>query len=157
MSAAPCTSVYPWYQIDAKCEREAGHPGDHQDSAARWIWDGGGGHSMTVDAHVCPVCGTRDVVSGLARERAEGDQCRSCDYWDAVAERVQAGTGIIAEGVAYTWAPDKPWAFDGTRFRITKTDGTVLGPSPGLWHNGTVPHERREALPDNATIEWGAA
>lgn len=157
MSAAPCTGVYPYCQVDAKCEREDGHPGKHQDTAARWIWERGGGRTMTEGMHVCPVCGTRAVCSDLEKKRTEGDQCSSCDYWDAVVERVQEGSGIISEGVAYTWAPDKPWAFDGTRFRIIKTDGAVLGPGPGLWHNGTVPHERRGVLPDNATIEWGAA
>lgn len=139
-----------------QCEREDGHPGQHQNSEDRWIWSSGGAHGMPRDGYDCPECGTHDVRSDLVKQRTEGDQCGTCDFWDAIAEQYRDGRTVVSDGRAYTWAPSQPWGFDGAKVLITKTDGTTLGPGAGLWSNGAVPDERRTILPDNATIEWGA-
>lgn len=136
------------------CDRDMGHPGDHQNIEHGWVWSRGGSRSISPGAFDCPSCGTRRVESDLIKERVEGDQCASCDFWDLAAERYISGESFAVNGRMYTWAPSKPWGFDGAIALITKSDGSTLGPGPGLWDNGQIPHERRNVLVDNATIEW---
>lgn len=151
-----CSSTHrPHFQRDeVACERESAHSGSHQNLEAGWTWSRGGSHSVNRDAFDCPTCGTRDVQSDLVKERAQGDQCSSCDFWDEAAERYHSGESFAVDGRMYTWNPSHPHGFGGSSVLITKVDGSTIGPGPGLWNNGMIPHERRDVLVDNAIIEW---
>jgi hypothetical protein len=62
---------------------------------------------------------------------------------------------VIVKGTHYTIGPEDPgirrqWrGFHGDRFVIQFKDGRRVV-STNLWCQGTIPHEHREQLPDNA-------
>lgn len=67
---------------------------------------------------------------------------------------------IIINGNCYVDSGDKPqcdyksWlGFDGQRFYIRFFDGREITTN-NLWHNGIIPQEYREQLPDNAEFIW---
>lgn len=119
------------------------------------MWTAGGGHTFSRDSAFCPTCGTQDVKSDGLRERIEGDQCSTCDFWEERAEAYSAGRAFVAHGRAYVLNPQNPHGFGGRKVTVKFFHGEAVGPTPGLWDNGEVPHEWRELMPDNAEVVWG--
>lgn len=151
-----CTSHFSngVFRAEGDCEREEGHPGDHQNLEIGWTWNSGGARSIRNGTYDCPTCGTHSVTSDGLKDRKEGDQCFDCDFWDEKEELYKQGTVFVADGNAYILIPEAPRGFGGRKVTIHHEDGRVVGPTAGLWSNGNVPHERRGVLADNATIEW---
>lgn len=151
--------VSEFYDLFSKtpiyCERADSHPGGHQSWSGGWVWTAGGGHTFSRDSAFCPTCGTQDVKSDGLRERIEGDQCSTCDFWEERAEAYSAGGAFVAHGRAYVLNPQNPHGFGGRKVTVKFFHGEAVGPTPGLWDNGEVPHEWRELMPDNAEIVWG--
>lgn len=60
----------------------------------------------------------------------------------------------VANGEMFYVGSDTDYVkgFCGTKFCIKFFDGTVIYTN-NLWHNGTIPDNFREKLPDDATLE----
>ena len=107
----------------------------------------------------CKLCGGVVYIwySGDMKERLqEKNICFSCDFWESVHAEVQRkGTKkIIVEGSAYHISKDTPGDYfkghGGRRFviRYLATGEEVV--SHNLWHDGDVPPNFKEKLPDTA-------
>lgn len=110
------------------------------------------------------------VVSDLAKLRHEKyneplrhsvAMCGACfnwECWNQIAERdrgVDAARAVVVNGTHYYLGdenergPSRFRGFGGNRFVIRFLDGRTVT-STNLWHQGEVPQEFAEQLPDNA-------
>lgn len=155
MSICESTFYEMLKQESLSCERGSGHHGRHQSFSSGWVWSEGGGHTVSSDAPFCPTCGTQDVKSDIQKERVVGDQCATCDFWDGKEKLYDEGIVFVVDGDAFVLVPSQPQGYAGREVIVNFLDqDRIVGPTKGLWHNGTVPHERRNVMPDNATIAW---
>lgn len=75
-------------------------------------------------------------------------------HFQSIFDRRFDPRSVIANGSAY-WvgsAGDYPKGFGGQRWRITWLDGRSVV-IDSLWHEGPIPEEWRERLPDNAILQ----
>ena len=86
--------------------------------------------------------------------------CKSCStrrFWQEKADDLAAGDPavVIVDGVHYRIgredAPSLSRGFGGNLFRIRFRNGRRVD-TTNLWHQGAIPPEWREKLPDNAEL-----
>lgn len=111
------------------------------------------------DDYTCSECGgTFNPGYWLTGEEyARRKLCLHDAHWADAAARVRLGKGLIIDGCSYSWRPDlspgdnSHAGFGGALCRIQRADGSILV-TRNLWHNGEIPPEWRERLPDNAVF-----
>lgn len=74
-------------------------------------------------------------------------------YWTDLINK-DLDNRLVINGVHYTHggiskSPEKWRGMSGKRFKIKMLDGTIVETND-LWHQGTIPEEFREFLPNNA-------
>lgn len=75
------------------------------------------------------------------------------EHWSAIAARTDDRL-VIAKGIAYSIGSpsDNPRGFGGSVWRIRFFDGRDIVCN-SLWCLGDIPNDRRDQLPDNATLK----
>lgn len=94
---------------------------------------------------------------GCPADQAEQELTRrensTRDFWQRIVNRAADPRSFVANGHSY-WigeSTDYPKGFGGRRWRITFLDGRIVE-CDSLWHQGEIPAEWRERLPDNAAL-----
>lgn len=118
---------------------------------------------------MCPKCGTITPVLLDPKEYNKCDirdimeeegWCFSCAFWENLYRKNKDNPNwVIIEGHSWILKPrkedDKPrspfWGLGGTRMVAKKKDGAIMDGN-NWWHQGKIPPEFRDLMPDNA--EW---
>lgn len=105
--------------------------------------------------YTCQCCGNT-YEKNLDPEVYLRGNCFDCSFWLQKLEYPDAVTEIraIIDGEHYLAFPETDClikGFGGRKFIIQFFDGRVIE-SHDLWHQGTIPDQFREMLPDNAVF-----
>jgi hypothetical protein len=101
----------------------------------------------------CEICGKQIEKSQYYNNVICSSECFTKHYWLERVKNKDSKRQVIAKGVVYQISDENDISgfrgFDGAKFVIHFFDGRKVFTS-NLWHNGTVPDEFRDQLPDNA-------
>lgn len=106
----------------------------------------------------CSLCGKTDNPSRFIEDFAslmqEKHLCFQCALWTQHLERDKSRDFAIIEGHHYVLAPHSngnsfTTGFGGHKFRIRFHDGREVT-CDNLWHQGIIPENFRDRMPDNA-------
>lgn len=101
----------------------------------------------------CEICGKQIEKSQYYNNVICSSECFTKHYWLERVKNKDSKKQVIAKGVIYQIDSENDISsfrgFGGTKFVIHFFDGRKVFTS-NLWHNGTVPDEFRDQLPDNA-------
>lgn len=107
--------------------------------------------------HLCNVCGMIELCSYTEPTKTQLQEtglCFHCNHWNQIAA-VMKPHYLIVKGCLYRDGGNKPnerrdfLGFGGHVWKIKHSDGRTWETN-NLWHDGTIPHEYRTQLPDNA-------
>jgi len=109
----------------------------------------------------CIVCG-KEIEESHYRDEVPvmcGDKCFHINFWNEKVKSYGNGTNgyskkiAIVNGSHYTFYPDSSETFfqghGGRQFKIIFNDGRIVQ-TKNLWHQGDIPLNFRNLLPDNA-------
>lgn len=101
----------------------------------------------------CEICGKQIEKSQYYNNVICSSECFTKHYWLERVKNKDSKRQVVAKGVVYQISDENSISsfrgFDGAKFVIHFFDGRKVFTS-NLWHNGTVPDEFRDQLPDNA-------
>lgn len=101
-----------------------------------------------------PICSTY----GNKKDLIDNQMCFRCNFWrERIAQHQNNPKSIIVKKSAYMICQDPggPSAFKGfggNKFKIQKLGSDEVIECCNLWHQGQVPDDFREQLPDNAVF-----
>ena len=110
----------------------------------------------------CSICGktedTSKFIEPMAEQLIKTKLCFSCNFWTEqhaldVHERKEHGYAII-DGAHYVLKPSAKSGFigfAGRKFIIKFHDGAIVECN-NLWHQGKVPQQFEDIMPDNAVF-----
>lgn len=104
----------------------------------------------------CEICGKEIECSLFASViLCSNNDCYEKYYWLERVKRKDSPTQVVINGIVYQIGREDDCSsfrgYDGRQFKIKFFDGRIVT-TTNLWHNGKVPAEFRDRLPDNA--EW---
>lgn len=104
----------------------------------------------------CEICGKEIEHSSYAGATLCSDnECFSKYYWLERVNNQDSPTQVVIDGFVFQIGREDSLSsfrgFSGRQFKIKFFDGRIVT-TTNLWHNGKVPEEFRDQLPDNA--EW---
>ena len=101
----------------------------------------------------CEICGKQIEKSQYYDNVICSSECFTKHYWLERVKNKDSKRQVVAKGVVYQIENENDRSssrgFAGAKFVIHFFDGRKVFTS-NLWHNGTVPDEFRDQLPDNA-------
>ena len=101
----------------------------------------------------CEICGKQIEKSQYYDNIICSSECFTKHYWLERVKNKDSKRQVVAKGVVYQISDENDISsfrgFDGAKLVIHFFDGRKVFTS-NLWHNGTVPDEFRDQLPDNA-------
>jgi len=102
----------------------------------------------------CIICNKEIEKSKYSNAILCSSECFHIDFWNSKVEIKNDPNSVRENGTQYyIGTPDGSFkGFGGRRFKITFNDGRVVK-TDCLWHNGEIPDEFKDRLPDNAVIE----
>lgn len=100
----------------------------------------------------CCICGKEIEKSQFLGVVLCSSECFHKKFWNDIVNEKDEHLIINGECYYNETIPDGIYkGFGGRGFKIKKFDGTIIQTS-NLWHQGTVPEEYKDLLPNNA--EW---
>lgn len=100
----------------------------------------------------CCICGKEIKKSQYLGAVLCSSECFHHKFWNDIVNEKDEHLIINGECYYNETNPDGIYrGFGGRGFKIKKFDGTIIQTS-NLWHQGTVPEDYKDLLPNNA--EW---
>ena len=101
----------------------------------------------------CMECG-ENFIKDLMEEAYVGNRCFDCSFWQEKLSLKESGDPrqVIVDGEHYMAMEDDGGpmkGFGGADFSIEYFDGRRIECN-NLWHQGEIPEQFRDRLPDNA-------
>jgi len=107
---------------------------------------------MNNSAKICPSCG-KSFIRNLIPESYLDENCFDCSFWlkKITMPEDDKNRRVIVAGQHYMVGTNTsgPRGFGGSRYTIHFNDGRTVETS-NLWHQGEIPKQFKNRLPDNA-------
>jgi len=103
----------------------------------------------------CIICKKEIEESRYSNKDLCSSECHNIDFWNDYVLRANEKKIARIDGSHYVISPDNPNAafkgFGGREFTIKFNDGRIVT-TRNLWHQGTIPEDFKNRLPDNAVF-----
>ena len=103
----------------------------------------------------CVICNKEIEESKYGNAILCSSDCWHIDFWNEQVDNKDDPKIVRIDGVQYRIGSknqDSFRGYSGREFRIKLFNGDIIE-TTNLWHNGDIPEEFKELLPDNAEFQ----